>query len=134
MKSWLVLAPFFFAGLAIVARAERPHDIQNATEFADIILTQLKTGQFDALESEYQDFRDEEHQRLPDGTPKSWIDFWAFELATTNSDLQDSADFVQKIRQWLAVKPYSVPALLALENSLLGECEHIRNQTIEQHR
>ena len=58
MKSWLVLVPFFFAGLAIVARAERPHDIQNTTEFADIILTQLKTGQFDALESEYQDFRD----------------------------------------------------------------------------
>ena len=42
MKSWLVLAPFFFAGLAIVARAERPHDIQNTTEFANIILTQLK--------------------------------------------------------------------------------------------
>jgi hypothetical protein len=39
---------------------------------------------------------DQEHQVLSDGTPKSWIYFWSFEVACTNSSWDDSADFVVK--------------------------------------
>jgi hypothetical protein len=51
------LALFLLTALATVAQAEGSRDTQNTTEFAETILTQLKTGEFDALESEYQDFR-----------------------------------------------------------------------------
>lgn len=77
MKTW-ILTPLLLAGLAAIgaevgAKAEPPRDVQNTTGLAGTILTQVKTGQFDLLESEYRDFQDRRHQVLPDGTPKSWI-------------------------------------------------------------
>ena len=51
------LTLFLPTALATVAQAEGSRDTQNTTELAETILTQLKTGEFDALESEYQDFR-----------------------------------------------------------------------------
>jgi hypothetical protein len=84
------------------------------------------------LESEYQDFKDPRH-RLADGTPKEWIYFLAFEIATTNSPLEDSEGFVEKIRHWLRAKPDSIPALLALDNALLGQCQQLQALATAQH-
>jgi hypothetical protein len=113
--------------------AEGPRDQEEDIALARTLLQQLQTGEFDALESEYQDFRDQEHQIEPDGTPKSWVYFWAFESSTTISSLEDSGGLVDKIKQWLAAKPYSVPAMLAFENALLGECEYIRHEATAKH-
>jgi len=88
MRSSLVfIAPLLFTGLVtLTLKAEPPSDTKLKTDFAAILLSQAKTGQFDVLESEYQDFKDQEHQLPPDGTPKIWIYFWAFEMAATSPD------------------------------------------------
>ena len=105
--------------LAIVAKAESPHDLQNNVKLAETICTELKAGQFDLLESQYRDFTDRVHQIQPDGTPKNWIYFWSFELCAAKAKSLEAAQvFTQKIRDWLGDKPNSVPATLAVENAV----------------
>ena len=124
------LALFLLTALATVAKAEPPHDLQNNIDLAGSILTELQTGQFDVLESQYRDFKNP-GQIQADGTPKSWIYFWTFSQATLGaSSLEEAEAITSKVREWRQVKPNSVPALLALCDSLLGECEKIRNQSI----
>jgi hypothetical protein len=64
---------------------------------------------------------------LADGTPKSWLFFAAFYAQTQSfvADLGEGDAFVQKLREWRAAKPDSVPAWLALCNALTGECDWI---------
>jgi len=101
---------------------------------AETICTELKAGQFDLLESQYRDFADRVHQIQPDGTPKNWIYFWSFELgAAKTKSLEAAQVFTQKIRDWLGGRPNSVPATLALENALLGECDCLHTLAEAQH-
>ena len=129
MKAFLIL--LFLTALAAVADAQSPpHDLQNDVGLAGNLIAELQTGQFDVLESQYRDFKNP-GQIQADGTPKSWIYFWTFSQATLGaSSLEEAEAITSKVREWRQVKPNSVPALLALCDSLLGECEKIRNQSI----
>lgn len=68
-----VFFALLIASTILLAKAEPSSDVKIKSELAETLLLKLKTGQFDALESEYQDFQDP-HQRLPDGTPKRWAE------------------------------------------------------------
>jgi hypothetical protein len=78
------------------------------------------------LEAQCQEFK---NQTQPDGTPKLWLYFAAFEKAThdLSSDLTQVGIYTQKTREWLQQKTDSVPALLALCGTLLGEIGKIRD-------
>src|SRR5215831_14353845 len=111
-------AVLLVASTILLAKAEPPSDVKIKSDLAETILLQLKTGQYDALEGEYQDFKDP-RQHLPDGTPKEWVYFWSFEVACTNTPIADSVDFMKKMHEWLSLKPASIPALLCLNQALL---------------
>jgi hypothetical protein len=65
------------------------------------------------LESQYWDFKG---QTQPDGTPKIWVYFEAFEEEPWRlaASLEEASTFTQKAREWLDARPGSIPALLAL--------------------
>jgi hypothetical protein len=129
VKAFLIL--LFLTALAAVADAQSPpHDLQNDVGLAGNLIAELQTGQFDVLESQYRDFKNP-GQIQADGTPKSWIYFWTFSQATLGADsLEEAGAISQKCREWRQAKPNSIPALLALSNCILGECEKIRKQFI----
>jgi hypothetical protein len=130
VQSKSFLAVILLVISANIARAQVPQDLQNKIDLASNILSELRTGQFDVLESQYQDFKDQ-RQIQPDGTPRSWIYWWAFSQGTLGaSSLEDAEAITAKIREWRQVKLDSVPALLALCDAILGECEKIENQSI----
>jgi hypothetical protein len=60
-----VFFALLIASTILLAKAEPSSDVKIKSELAETLLLKLKTGQFDALESEYQDFQDP-HQRLPE--------------------------------------------------------------------
>ena len=131
MKAFLIL--LFLTALAAVAEAQSPPwDLQNNVDLGGDLIAELRTGQFDVLESQYRDFKNP-GQIQADGTPKSWVYFWTFSQATLGAaSLEEAGTITQKCREWRQAKPDSIPALLALSNCILGECEKIRNQFIDK--
>jgi hypothetical protein len=123
-----VLSVFIF-GLSLKGQesetSRSPRDIEAKRALAKTLIAELETGQFDLLESQYQDFKT---QTQPDGTPKVWVYFWAFDhrnyLYGSNAEEKGKL-LTQKAREWLKEKPDSVPALLVLWSSLFGECKEI---------
>jgi hypothetical protein len=136
MRSWLaILALCLSAVLQASSKAETPDDLEDNAEFTAEITNQLEHGQFDALEAQYLQFTDREHQIQEDGTPKSWIFFLSFERAAANAkSIPEAKAITEKIIDWLDRNPRSVPATLALENALLGEADCIHRLVQEQHR
>jgi hypothetical protein len=101
-------------------------DNKNNLALVQTILDELLAGNFELLEAQYQEFK---NQTQPDGTPKLWLYFAAFAKAThdLSSDLTQVGIHTQKPREWLQQKTDSVPALLALCGTLLGEIGKIRD-------
>jgi hypothetical protein len=102
-----------------------PRDLEAKRALAKTVIAELEAGQFDLLESQYRDFKT---QTQPDGTPKVWVYFWAFDhrkyLYGSNAEEKGKL-LTQKAQEWLKEKPDSVPALLVLWSSLFGECTDI---------
>jgi hypothetical protein len=110
----------------IRAQVPPPLDFEAAKALAETVIKELNDQQFDLLESQYRDFKD---QTQPDGTPREWIFFSAFERATQHDtfNLEQADLVVQKAAQWLETRPDSIPAVLALDETLIGECKQIRD-------
>jgi hypothetical protein len=130
-----VLLLCVFGWLPIVRAQEEPRsprDLVKHLALAKSVISELQAGNYDLLESQYQDFKT---QIQPDGTPKIWVYWSAFEMETGHlaSSQEEAEAFAEKARQWLGAKPGSVPALLALSNALIGECERIRDQALAAH-
>jgi len=107
-----------------------PRDLEAKRALAKTLIAELEAGQFDLLESQYRDFKT---QTQPDGTPKVWVYFWAFDhrkyLYGSNAEEKGKL-LTQKAHEWLKEKPDSVPALLVLWSSLFGECMDILREPI----
>jgi hypothetical protein len=125
VKSWHVFFALpFFTALGINSKADSPHDFKSNKDLGHTIVSELEAGQLDLLENQYQDFQG---QTLGDGTSKFWVYFDAFFTKTSFAgSLQEATSFTKKARQWLRERPDSVPAVLALLECLLGECQYLR--------
>lgn len=123
------LAGFFFL---CVAQAGPPLDFKAHKAFAQSVIAALNNEQFDLLESQYRDFKG---QTLADGTPKLWVWFSAFERATRYwaANLEEADLVVQKAARWLETRAGSIPAVLALDETLMGECRSIRHHAKTAH-
>jgi len=118
------LALSFFTALGINSQADSPHDLRKNKDLGGTIVSELEAGQLDLLENQYQDFQS---RTLGDGTSKFWVYFDAFFTKTSFAgSLQEATSFTEKARQWLRERPDSVPAVLALLECLLGQCQYLR--------
>src|SRR5260370_27927614 len=85
MKSPIIFAVLLlcvFGWLPIVRAQEEPRsprDLVKHLALAKSVISELQAGNYDLLESQYQDFKT---QIQPDGTPKIWVYWSAFEMET----------------------------------------------------
>jgi hypothetical protein len=101
-----------------------PHDLELNRDLAKTFVSEVEQGEYDLLESQYRGFQKETQ---PDGTPKIWVYFDSFfQESSTETEFEEATAFTQKLRKWLNERPNSVPALLALVEALLGECQCMR--------
>lgn len=121
-----------FLGLFVFlsAKAQSPQDWKNHLSFSNSIIQELEDRQYDLLESQYRVFHHPEAE-MADGTPKIWLYFAAFhdKNRTLTANLEEAGAFTQKTRDWLALRPNSVPAFLAFCNALVGECDQILDRS-----
>jgi hypothetical protein len=112
--------------ILLLVQAKPPLDFEAAKALAETVITALDNERYDLLESQYRDFKG---QTQPDGTPKLWVYFTAFERAAQHDAFNlGQADLVfQKAAHWLETRPDSIPAILALDETLMGECKQIRD-------
>jgi len=128
---FLVL-PLFVSSLA--AQKTKLTDFEAIQAYEDGLLQNLKDGQYDALEDQFEKVQDRSVQ-IQDGTPKIWAYFRAFDLAdeAKHKSLEDIKALAQQVRTWRDNRPNSVAALLELANTLIGQANKIRQLSIQNH-
>ena len=122
MKAFVpfLVLPLFVSSLA--AQNTKLTDFEAIQAYEDSLLQNLKDGQYDALEDQFEEVQDRSVQ-TQDGTPKIWAYFRAFDLAdeAKHKSLEDIKALAQQVRTWRDNRPNSVAALLELANTLIGQ-------------
>ena len=134
MKAFVpfLVLPLFVSSLA--AQKTKLTDFEAIQAYEDSLLQNLKDGQYDALEDQFEEVQDRSVQ-TQDGTPKIWAYFRAFDLAdeAKHKSLEDIKALAQQVRTWRDNRPNSVAALLELANTLIGQANKIRQLSIQNH-